>query len=35
MFEFEKLEVYKKAKIFNSGIREFIKETKMLTLFFV
>ncbi len=29
MFEVEKLEVYKKAKIFNSGIREFIKETKL------
>jgi four helix bundle protein len=26
MFDFEKLEVYKKAKLFNSGIRKFIKE---------
>jgi len=29
MFEFEKLEVYKKAKTFNAGIREFIKTTKL------
>ncbi len=29
MFDFEKLEVYKKAKTFNSGIRQFIKETKL------
>ncbi len=29
MFEFEKLEVYKKAKIFNAGVREFIKVTKL------
>jgi four helix bundle protein len=29
MFDFEKLEVYKKAKLFNSGIREFIKNTRL------
>ena len=29
MFDFEKLDVYKKAKIFNSGLREFIKNTKL------
>ncbi len=29
MFEFKKLEVYKKAKIFNAGIRKFISETKL------
>ncbi len=29
MFDFERLDVYKKAKIFNSGIREFIKNTKL------
>jgi four helix bundle protein len=29
MFDFEKLDVYKKAKIFNSGIREFIKNTRL------
>jgi four helix bundle protein len=29
MFDFEKLEVYKKAKIFNSGLREFIKNTRL------
>lgn len=29
MFDFEKLDVYKKAKIFNSSIRQFIKETKL------
>jgi len=29
MFDFEKLEVYKKAKMFNSGIREFIKNTRL------
>jgi four helix bundle protein len=29
MFDFEKLDVYKKAKIFNSGLREFIKTTKL------
>ncbi len=29
MFDFEKLEVYKKAKSFNSNIRLFIKNTKL------
>ena len=29
MFDFEKLDVYKKAKLFNSGIREFIKNTRL------
>ena len=29
MFDFEKLEVYKKAKVFNSGLRKFIKETTL------
>ncbi len=29
MFDFEKLDVYKKAKIFNSGIRDFIRKTKL------
>jgi hypothetical protein len=29
MFDFEKLVVYKKAKIFNSGIRNFIKSTRL------
>jgi len=29
MFEFEKLDVYKKAKTFNTGIREFIKNSKL------
>ncbi|MDA3821127.1 MAG: four helix bundle protein [Bacteroidales bacterium] len=29
MFDFEKLEVYKKAKIFNAGIRQFLKEAKL------
>ncbi len=29
MFDFEKLDVYRKAKTFNSGIREFIKSTKL------
>jgi len=29
MFDFEKLEVYKKAKTFNSGIRKFLKEAKL------
>ena len=29
MFDFEKLEVYKKAKIFNSGVRDFIKNTRL------
>ena len=29
MFDFEKLDVYKKAKTFNSGIRKFIKATKL------
>jgi four helix bundle protein len=29
MFDFEKLDVYKKAKIFNSGIRDFIKNTRL------
>ncbi|HEX6223498.1 MAG TPA: four helix bundle protein, partial [Chryseolinea sp.] len=29
MFDFEKLDVYKKAKAFNSGIRAFIKDTKL------
>ena len=29
MFEFEKLDVYKKAKIFNSDIRQFIKTSKL------
>ena len=29
MFDFEKLDVYKKAKMFNSGIREFIKNTRL------
>ena len=29
MFDFEKLNVYKKAKIFNSGLSEFIKTTKL------
>src|SRR6185503_1578254 len=29
MFDFEKLDVYKKAKMFNSGLREFIKNTKL------
>ena len=29
MFDFEKLDVYKKAKAFNSGIRAFIKTTKL------
>lgn len=29
MFDFEKLDVYKKAKIFNSGIREFMKNTRL------
>jgi len=31
MFDFEKLEVYKKVKSFNSGIRHYIKETKLDT----
>jgi hypothetical protein len=26
MFDFEKLEVYKKAKVFNADIRQFLKE---------
>lgn len=29
MFDFEKLEVYKKAKIFNAGIRLFLKEARL------
>lgn len=29
MFDFEKLNVYKKANVFNSGIREFIKQTRL------
>ena len=29
MFDFEKLDVYKKAKAFNAGIRTFIKTTKL------
>jgi four helix bundle protein len=29
MFDFEKLVVYKKAKIFNADIRKFIKATKL------
>ena len=29
MFEFEKLDVYKKAKIFNADIRQFIKNSKL------
>ena len=29
MFDFEKLEVYKKAKIFNTDIPQFLKETKL------
>lgn len=29
MFDFEKLDVYKKAKSFNSGIRELLKTTKL------
>lgn len=29
MFDFEKLDVYKKAKIFNSVIRDFIKSTRL------
>jgi four helix bundle protein len=29
MFDFEKLDVYKKAKIFNSGIRDFIKNARL------
>ena len=29
MFDFEKLEVYKKAKIFNADIRLFLKEAKL------
>ena len=29
MFDFEKLDVYKKAKVFNSGLREFITGTKL------
>jgi four helix bundle protein len=29
MFDFEKLEVYKKAKIFNADIRKFIKAKKL------
>lgn len=29
MFDFEKLDIYKKAKIFNSGLREFIRTTKL------
>jgi four helix bundle protein len=29
VFDFEKLEVYKKAKIFNSGIRELIRSSKL------
>lgn len=29
MFDFEKLDVYKKAKIFNADIRTFIKTTKL------
>jgi len=29
MFDFEKLEVYKKAKTFNSGIRQFINDVKL------
>ncbi len=29
MFEFEKLDVYKKAKIFNASIRQFIKTSKL------
>ena len=29
MFDFEKLDVYKKAKIFNAGIRGFVKNTPL------
>ncbi|MFC2089151.1 four helix bundle protein [Bacteroidota bacterium] len=29
MFDFEKLDVYKKAKAFNSDIRQFLKEAKL------
>ena len=29
MFDFEKLDVYKKAKVFNSGLREFINITRL------
>lgn len=29
MFDFEKLDIYKKARTFNSGIREFLKTTRL------
>jgi hypothetical protein len=29
MFDFEKLDVCKKAKVFNSGLRELIKNTRL------
>jgi hypothetical protein len=29
MFDFEKLDVYKKAKVFNSGLRAFISITRL------
>jgi hypothetical protein len=29
MFDFEKLDVYKKAKVFNSGLREFIRNARL------
>jgi hypothetical protein len=29
MFDFEKLGVYKKAKLFNAGLREFIRITRL------
>ena len=29
MFDFEKLDVYKKAKVFNSSIRELIRNKKL------
>jgi len=29
MFDFEKLDVYKKAKLFNSSLREFIKNARL------
>lgn len=29
MFDFEKLEVYKKAKTFNAGIRQFLNDAKL------
>jgi hypothetical protein len=29
MFDFKKLDVYKKEKLFNAGLREFIKHTRL------